>query len=177
MIKRQVILFAVSVFFSTALLAQAKVGDTEITKKNSWLKTGLTAGIPVGNLADVSNFTAGVDLKGQLMTTPHVGIGLVTGYNHFFGKSGFKSFGNIPLGVFARFYPAYKGFFAGVDGGYSFMTGTDANDGGVYLRPQLGYHNYDWNFFGFYNHVFRDDQKGGSIQYAGVGFTYNIRFK
>jgi hypothetical protein len=172
--KKAKLMLALVVFVSANVWAQNPT--PEITKKNSWLKAGLTAGVPVGDLSKVSNFILGLDLKGQLMTTNHIGIGLTTGYNHFFMKDGYKSFGTIPLGAFIRVYPDYKGFFAGTDLGYSFTTGTVNNKGGAYLRPQLGYHNYDWNIFGFYNHVFRSDIDGGKIQSAGIGFTYNLRF-
>ena len=149
---------------------------TEITKKNSWLKLGINAGVPVGNASNYSSFTPGIELKGQLMETNHVGIGLTTGYNHFYGKENFKDFGTVPLGAFIRVYPASQGFFAGTDAGYSIVTGTGSSNGGFYVRPQLGYHDYNWNFFGYYNNVFRDNPHGGSIGSVGIGATYNIRF-
>lgn len=151
--------------------------NEEITAKNSWLKAGLNAGIPFGKLGDVSNFTLGLDLKGQFMTTTHWGVGVASGYNHFFPKSGYDGFGTIPLGLFARYYPQSEGLFLGTDLGYSFLTGANGADGGFYIRPQIGYHNYNWNFFGFYNGIFRGDNKGGSLQLIGIGAAYNIRFK
>ncbi|MFT3680770.1 MAG: hypothetical protein QM791_10895 [Ferruginibacter sp.] len=163
------------VFVSMQMMAQAP-SSNEITKKNSWLKMGLNAGVPVGDLADVSSFTLGVELKGQLMETNHVGIGLTTGYNHFFAKNNFSSFGIVPLGAFVRVYPKSEGFFAGLDGGYSIITNIQDAKGGVYLRPQLGYHNYDWNVFAYYNNIFRSNENGGNLAHVGIGATYNIRF-
>jgi hypothetical protein len=173
--KKHILLLA-AVFASATLFAQTSE-PSEITSRNSWLKAGLNAGIPFGTLGDVSSFTLGLDLKGQLMETNHVGIGITSGYNHFFAKDGFKSFGTIPLGAFVRYYPQSKGFFIGTDLGYSFITGADDATGGFYVRPEVGYHNYDWNVFGFYNGIFRGDDNGGNLQYAGIGATYNIRFK
>lgn len=160
-----------------AVNANAQSKTTEITAKNSWLKLGGSVGIPVGDIADVSNFTVGLELKGQLMETDHLGIGLTTGYNHYFVKNDLDDFGIVPLGVFVRVYPNPSGFFAGLDGGYSFVTGYDNAKGGAFLRPQIGYHNYDWNIFGFYNNVFRPNSDGGNIGSIGLGATYNIRFK
>lgn len=171
--KRIIILLTV-VLASGRLFAQEA---TEITKKNSWLKVGISAGVPVGEIAPVSGFMLGGEIKGQLMTTPHWGIGLTSGYNHFFPKDGFDHFGTVPLGAFARYYPKSSGFFVGTDLGYSLVTGPVPNDGGFYVKPQLGYHNYDWNFFAFYNGVFRNGDNGGNIQAVGIGTTYNIRFK
>lgn len=172
--KKLILFMAVTVLTGKLMAQQTEA--TEITKKNSWLKAGVNAGVPFGDLGDVSSFTLGLELKGQLMETNHVGIGLTTGYNHFFAKDDFDSFGTIPLGAFIRYYPQSKGFFLGTDLGYSFITGIEDADGGFYVRPQLGYHNYDWNFFGFYNGILRGDDNGGNLNYAGIGATYNIRF-
>jgi hypothetical protein len=162
---------------SMVVLAEAQSSTTEITKRNSWLKLGANLGVPVGNASNYSALAAGVELKGQLMETRNLGIGLTTGYNHYFPKSGSKGFGTLPLGAFVRVYPESKGFFAGVDGGYSFVTEVANATGGVYVRPQLGYHNFDWNIFGFYNNIFRSDLNGRDIGTVGIGATYNLRFR
>lgn len=172
---KKIVLFMFAVAISANVFSQTQSSD--VTSKNSWLKLGLNAGVPFGDLGDVSTFTLGAELKGQLMETNHWGVGLTTGYNHFFPKSGFSSFGTIPLGAFVRYYPKSTGFFAGLDLGYSFITGVPDATGGLYARPQIGYHNYNWNFFGFYNGIFRNDDNGGNLQYAGIGATYNIHFK
>ncbi|MBN8833873.1 MAG: hypothetical protein ABS68_03345 [Niastella sp. SCN 39-18] len=172
---KKIILATAIVFFATGVFAQQT--ETEITSRNSWLKAGLSAGVPVGDASDYSNFVLGLDLKGQLMETPHLGIGLTTGYNHFFAKNGYKEFGTVPLGAFIRVYPQAKGFFIGTDLGYSFLTNANGADGGFYVKPQLGYHNYSWNYFAYFNGIFRSASSGGNINHAGIGATYNIRFK
>ena len=56
---------------------------------------------------------------------------------------------------------------------------VDRPDGGFYIKPEIGYHNRDWNFFVQYNKTFTGD-KGeiGDQKYnagaIGVGFGYNI---
>ena len=147
----------------------------ELTPRNSWLKAGVNAGLPVGDVADYTSFVLGLELKGQLMETNHVGLGITTGYNHFFAKENFKSVGTIPLAGFLRLYPKAEGFFIGTDLGYSLVTQDNAK-GGFYIKPQIGYHNYDWNVFGFYSHIFRDGNNGGNIAHTGLGVTYNLRF-
>lgn len=174
MLKKLVIICSAAMIATGSFAQQT---NTEITTKNSWLKAGLMAGVPVGDAGDVSSFTLGLDVKGQFLLNPHFGLGVTTGYNHFFGKEDIKDFGLVPLGAMFRYYPSNKGFFAGADAGYSFVTGIENADGGFYVRPQLGYHNYDFNFFGYYNHVLRGDKNGGDIQHAGIGATYNLRFK
>jgi hypothetical protein len=177
--KKMKLMFMAAGFILVASPASAQTGinTSDITSKNSWLKLGANIGAPVGNAANYSSVVAGLELKGQFMETDHIGIGLTTGYNHFFGKDNFSGFGTIPLGAFVRIYPSAAGFFAGLDGGYSFVTGDGNPKGGAYLRPQLGYHNYHWNFFGYYNNIFRPETNGGSIGSLGIGVTYNVRFK
>lgn len=157
--------------------AQAQEVATEITPRNSWIKTGINVGLPIGDLADQSTVTLGAEIKGQLMSTPNWGLGLTSGYTHYFPNSDGENFGSVPAGAFVRYYPASEGFFVGTDLGYSFQTGSGTNgSGGVYARPQIGYHNRLWNVFGFYNGVFREDAKGGNLQHVGIGTTFNIMF-
>ena len=170
------VFFGLTLIFTSLFAFAQQQGTTEITHRNSWLKAGVNLGHAVGDVNKSHNAVLGLELKGQLMETNHVGIGLSSGYNHFFPKKDFKSFGTVPLGSFLRFYPQASGFFVGSDLGFSLVTKKDAK-GGFYLRPQLGYHNRDWNAFAFYNHIFRNENKGGNIAHAGVGVTYNVRFK
>jgi len=149
----------------------------EINKNNSWLKFGVNLGAPTGSISNISNFVGGLELKAQFMETDHVGIGLGVGYNHFFGKGVLGDFGTVPLGGFIRLYPNREGFFFGLDAGHSLVTNAGNLNGGFFVKPQLGYHNYDWNLFAFYNEVFRKPINGGNIPHVGLGATYNIHFK
>ncbi|WP_027125220.1 hypothetical protein [Gelidibacter mesophilus] len=157
--------------------------EVNVTSKNSWLKVGVNAGLPVGDMDDASTFSLGLDLKAQYLVTPNFGIGLATGYSHMFGKSDVDhiignhvvdDFGIIPAAAFARYYFKPKGLFVGVDFGYGFLTNVDDNDGGLYVNPQIGYHNRDWNFFAYYQNTFADNDV--DIQVLGIGATYNLRF-
>lgn len=166
--KKVILLFALLVVGTT--FAQ----EVDITSKNSWLKLGLNAGLPVGDAGDFSSFTAGLDVKGQYLVNPNFGIGVATGYTQYFGKDGGEDFGLVPLAAFARYYFKPKGLFIGADFGYGFLTNVDSNSGGLYVNPQIGYHNADWNFFAYYQNTFADNDV--NIQAVGIGATYNIRF-
>lgn len=162
-----------------ATYAQATRDIEDINEDNSWLKLGLNLGVPVGDIGDYSSFAFGLDVAAQFMRTDNFGLGVVSGYTNYFKDSevvGAQDFGAIPLGVMFRYYPQPSGFFIGTDTGYTFLTGDIASDGGFYIRPQIGYHNYDWNIFAFYNQVFTSDP-AADIQSIGVAATYNIRFK
>ena len=91
----------------------------------------------------------------------------------FFGKDEFDDFGVIPLAGFARYYFQTEGVFVGADFGYGFLTNVD-NSGGLYINPQIGYHNKKWNIYGYYQNTFAEDI---AIRSLGVGVTYNIMFK
>ena len=145
-------------------------------------KVGLNGGVSTGGNTSAN---LGVDLSYQNLITPGFGLGIATGYNHYFGV--------IPVAALFRVYPKQTGFYFGADLGYGFIVGDDkvatssnaayANvdrpDGGFYIRPEIGYHNRDWNFFVQYNKTFTGDKgqiadqdyNAGAI---GVGFSYNI---
>src|SRR5690606_10135347 len=77
-----IIIVCIALFSATAQIAPRHA--SEINTRNSWLKAGLNAGIPFADLADVSSVVGGVEIKGQLMSTKNLGLGLSSGYNHFF---------------------------------------------------------------------------------------------
>lgn len=166
--KKLILVF--SLFTVGTLFAQ----EVDINSKNSWLKGGLNVGIPVGDVADFSSVSVGADLRGQYLVTPHFGIGVASGYNHFFGKDGADDFGVIPLAAFGRYYFQNEGVFIGADLGYGFLTNVDNNSGGLYVNPQIGYHNANWNIYGFFQNTFSENDI--NIQTVGVGATYNLKF-
>lgn len=162
------------------------------------LKVGVMGGAAVPNENAAANL--GVDVSYQNLVTPHVGLGIATGYNHFFGKDNDlgsttlqnNSFGVVPVAALVRYYPQAKGIYVGTDLGYGFITGDEKvasnnsvnrPDGGFYLKPELGWHNRNWNVFAHYTKVFTGDDgkinignatqkyNAGSI---GVGVAYNI---
>ncbi len=153
----------------------------EIDEQNSWLKIGLNLGVPVGDLSTFSKLAFGVEASAQFMRTDNFGLGLVTGYTKYYNKDNMSldgstsGFGAIPLGLMLRYYPQPTGFFVGTDIGYTFFTDFNVNDGGLYVRPQVGYHNYNFNVFAFYNQVFRADPSI-DVQTIGLAVTYNLRF-
>jgi hypothetical protein len=160
-------------------MASATAQNTEhkdnLNSKTSWLKAGISASVPVGNAANARSFATGAVVSAQLMANPNLGLGIATGYTHFFGKNGANDFGAIPLGALIRYYPKEPGLLVGTDIGYTFTNNILGDNGGFYLKPQLGWHNYDWNIYGFYNHVFLKGPMD-NLQNVGVAVSYNIRF-
>ena len=157
--------------------AQVERDITELDETNSWLKAGLNVTAPAGVISNTHAAAVAIDVSGQFMRTNHFGFGVTTGYSQYIADNedgGLSGFGLIPAAAMLRYYPYSTGFFAGIDAGYTFTTNT-AIDGGLSIRPHVGYHNYDWNIFGFVNNVWSNNYS--DITSIGVGVTYNIRFK
>lgn len=174
---------------AAAVMAAGLVSAQSATM-NNMIKVGATVGVavPQENLS----MAVGVDVSYQNLITPGFGLGLATGYTHYFGKEngGYDNndVGVVPVAALVRIYPKETGFYFGADLGYGFLVGDEnvaANNvaerpsGGFYLKPEIGYHNRDWNFFVQYQKVFtgtngemaNQDYSVGSI---GAGFSYNI---
>lgn len=161
---------------------------------DNMLKVGVNAGIAVPSTNASANL--GADLAYQNLKTPGFGWGFATGYNHFFGAKNNvnnvtiknNDFGLVPVAALLRYYPEQMGFYLGTDLGYSFIVGNQyvaenvnvkRPDGGFYLRPELGWHNADWNaalqyvkvFTGTKGDIPGQDYNAGAL---GVHFSYNI---
>lgn len=179
---KQAILFA-GILTAGALSAQS-------AQMNNMIKVGANVGLAVPS--DNTSMAVGVDVAYQNLITPGFGLGIATGYTHYFGKdnNGYNNndVGVVPVGALIRIYPKQTGFYFGTDLGYGFLVGDekvasnttlDRPDGGFYIKPEIGYHNQDWNFFVQYQKVFvgskgdlpNQDYNVGNL---GVGFSYNI---
>lgn len=166
-------------------LASAQSADMR-----NMLKVGVNAGFAVPN--ENASASAGLDLSYQNLVAPGFGLGIATGYSHYFGRDNGaiknNDFGVVPVAALVRVYPKQTGFYLGTDLGYGFIVGNDnvaensavaRPDGGFYIKPEIGYHNRDWNFAIQYQKVFTGD-KGqiGDQKYnagsLGAGVSYNI---
>ena len=90
--KKLFLILGISLIGLNSVHAQEDV-NVEITPDNSWLKAGLTAGVPVGDASDFASFNVGADVRAQHLFTPNWGVGVASGYNHYFGKDGVDDFG------------------------------------------------------------------------------------
>lgn len=172
-----------------ASFATAQETAEPLSMKNM-LKIGVNAGLPLP--ADNASAVLGLDLAYQNLVTPSFGLGVATGYSHFFGKevNGLDNndFGVVPLAAMLRYYPKNAGVYLGTDIGYGFIVGDDKvasnapinrPDGGLYVKPEIGYHNRDWNFSIHYQKTFTDNEgEIGTQKYnagaLGLGVAYNI---
>lgn len=174
---------ALALTLSVTAFSQTERTLEDIDQSNSWLKVGALIAAPSGPVSEYSSFVAGLDVAAQFLRTNTFGVGIATGYSKYFEKSEAPAyqgvndgFGAIPLGLLLRYYPAQEGLFVGTDLGYTFLSGvTSENTGGGYIRPMVGYHNYNWNVFAYYNHIFRPESTI-DVQSIGIALTRNLRF-
>ena len=172
----------------------AGLASAQSSEMTNMLKVGINAGVAVPSNNASAN--VGFDIAYQHLITPGFGIGIASGYNHFFGKDNTvngvtiknNDFAVVPVAAMLRYYPQKTGFYLGTDLGYGFITGDDnvaegsivkRPDGGFYLKPEIGYHNRNWNFAVQYTKVFTGD-KGNiagqdySVGSIGAGISYNF---
>ncbi|PIE51018.1 MAG: hypothetical protein CSA38_00240 [Flavobacteriales bacterium] len=181
-----------------SLLLAAGFANGQKHKKG--MKNMLKVGANVGMVLPTKSNTVaslGIDVTYQYLVNPNFGLGLSTGYTHFFGrdKNQFdnNSVGVVPVSALIRFYPKRSGFYFGTNIGYGFLTGDNQilkktevgqlnknrPDGGLYVKPEVGYHNRDWNFSVHYQKVFTDkkynyEKQDYNIGSLGIGVAYNI---
>lgn len=186
----------------------------KVFRKAVWALGLLSSGVIFGQSSDMRNIfkfrihggyalgkhlTANVagDITYQHMIAPGFGIGLTTGYNHFFKEENKlnnfttiknNSVGIIPAALLLRFYPQQIGFYIGADTGYGFLMGkkqvaenysVERPSGGFYIKPEIGWHNRNWNIFAHYTKVFTGDKgtlltQKYDVSSVGIGVSYNL---
>ncbi|MGV8914411.1 MAG: hypothetical protein ACOH1X_03075 [Kaistella sp.] len=176
-------------------LMSAGLMSAQSMDMKNMIKIGANVGLAVP--AENASANVGLDLSYQNLITPGFGLGIATGYSHFFGRENTvnnvnidnNDFGVVPVAALIRIYPKQTGFYFGTDLGYGFIVGDDKvasnvaspdrPDGGFYIKPEIGYHNRDWNVALQYQKTFTGD-KGeiGTQKYnagaLGIGVGYNI---
>lgn len=172
------ILLIFSVLATHTAMAQ-KPDLSKVSSKNTWFKVGLNAGVPLDPADNkLSTFVLGLDASVQFLETKASGIGIKSGYSHYFpAAANPNAIGELPLAVMYRFYPKSKGFFTGLDVGYSFIMNSPNTKGGFMGRPHVGYHGNNWNIFAYYNVVLIEELNQNDLQSVGISLTRNIRLK
>lgn len=132
---------------------------------------GPNIGLPIGDAADISSFTIGAEVQGELKFSEKASGIATTGYTHFIGKDYFGiklSYGAIPILVGGRVYPSEQ-FFIGGQIGYGFFTG-DASSGGFAYKPHVGYNASNLQIGLSYNAISND----GTISWIALSgiFTF-----
>ena len=99
-------------------------------------KIGINAGIPVGDVEDLSTFQLGADVAYLYPVSELFSVGGLLGYSYFIGDE-VDDFSFLPIAASARF-GFENSLFVGADLGYAIGIDDDY-DGGFYYRPKVGY--------------------------------------
>ena len=140
-------------------------GFTVAHSQSNW-KIGVNAGIPVGDVQDISSFNLGGDIAYLFDVTDVFSVGPLVGYSLFFGENDFEDFSFLPLAASGRFSFS-EAFFVGADLGYAVGV-DDGNDGGFYYRPKLGYNFGKVALIGSYSGIEVTDD-GGTFGSVNLG--------
>lgn len=167
----------IAMIITSFLTADAQVDISKADKSNTWFKVGLNTALPITDLSETHNFGIGADISLQFLETKASGIGVKAGYLNYFSKSAKSDVGALPLAIMYRFYPESKGWFAGLEVGYAFLSGLEGTTGGYFIRPQVGIHNDNWNYFAYYDHITIEENGTSDLMAVGIGVTYNVRIK
>ncbi|WP_254528907.1 MULTISPECIES: porin family protein [unclassified Sphingobacterium] len=137
-------------------------------------KIGANIGLPVGDVADVSSFTAGVDAAYLWNVGEKFQVGPTVGFQNYFLKSdykdaGFTDFNYIPLAASGQ-YSIVPEFFIGADLGYALTTSGGEDAGGFYYMPKIGYQQQKWELFGGYRAVNND------VNFGAINLGFNFKF-
>ncbi len=133
------------------------------------INVGVHAGIPLGDVEDISSFEVGVDLAYRFTFVDIVEVGPLVGYTHFFGKDDFDDLNYIPIAASGRL-GLPQSFFAGFDIGYAIAL-EDGADGGLYYRPQVGYQFLNFGLVVSYVGIAEDGIDVGALT-LGVEFKF-----
>lgn len=123
-------------FFFAALLATGLAVQAQ-----EGLSLGGHIALPVGDAADVSGFSIGIDAVYLWEIDDRFEAGVAGGLTNAFGKSesgfDYPDVQFLPVAAAGRFH-ASDLVTLGLDLGYAIGI-NDGNDGGFYYRPQAGY--------------------------------------
>lgn len=116
--------------------AVAVFGLTNVNAQD--FKLGVHAALPVGDAGDISSFGVIIDAAYLFEVSDEFRVGPSIGYNHSFGKDGFKDFSWLPIAAAAR-YSVSEEFTLGVDLGYAVGISPSGVDGGFSYAPKVQY--------------------------------------
>ena len=130
------------------------------------IRLGVNAGIPVGDISDASDFSAGADIA-YLMGFDTFQVGPMVGYNRYFANEGDDA-SFLPIAGTARF--GLAGLELGLDLGYGLGL-TDGLDGGFYYRPKVGFNLFGLGLIGSYTGISVD---GGTFSSINLGVEFRL---
>lgn len=132
-------------------------------------KVGAHVGLPLGDIKDFSSVNLGVDAAYLWNVADQFSAGVTTGYTSYLAKSGYDSFGFIPVAATAQ-YSLADNLFLGADLGYAIYAGKGSGDGGFLYQPKFGYQNEKVELYVGYKGI----SNNGTVSSLNLGFNYKF---
>lgn len=129
------------------------------------------AGIPTGNLADLADYSLGVNLTSYFINVAEAfQFGGRAGYSTFeFSDDGAENFDFITLAATGKFL-FHQNFFARLDLGYAVGISDDA-EGALFYEPRLGYNFGAIDLSAYYQSI---TEEAVSVDSFGIGIAYKF---
>lgn len=151
-----------------AAVVMFSMGLTSVSAQE--LKIGAHAGVPVGDVSDVSDFTLGASFSYLWSPAGMFKVGPKIGYEHFFVKSEYgDDFSFLPIAAEGR-VALGDAVFVGLDLGYGIGVSSN-NDGGFYYSPKLGFGFMGLKIVGAYSGISMD---GGTVSAVTAGLEFGL---
>ena len=126
----------------------------------------------MGDIKDVSSLNIGVDAAYMWKVLDEFYVGATAGYTDYIGKSGYSSFGFIPIAASGQ-YSLTDNLFLGADLGYAIYAGSGSGDGGFYYQPKFGYQADKIEVYLGYKGI--SISSGGTFTYSSVNLGFNYK--
>lgn len=139
------------------------------------LNVGVNVGIPVGDSKDISNIAFGADINYLFDISEDFKVGPSIGFIYFSPEDDIIDAPTfIPVGASILFHSFEDKFYVGGEIGYGVAI-SDDNDGGVYIKPTVGYYITDsFKINAFYSGI-RTSTEADTHAYAGIGLAYDLK--
>lgn len=126
------------VFFTLAIAALAFSANAQSKEAAKSLKfsVGVNAGLPIGDLKNVSSFVIGGDVQGEYAAAETASLTLSAGYHNWSGKNGWGSSSTIPVLLGGKFAFGEQ-FYGHAQLGVSFLS--DGGGTAFTYAPSIGY--------------------------------------
>ncbi len=137
---------------------------------------GVNGGITIGNIENVSSVAFGLDANYLFDVFENIKFGPSLNLLYFITEefNGIKpdAFIYLPIGGAIRLNSFGENFYVGADVGYAIGISPNGDNGGVFIKPMLGYHVSDKIELNiFYSGV---KKRKPTYSYLGLGLVFNV---
>ena len=152
-----------------------------VNAQDGGFKAGIHAGLPMGDIKDVTSVNLGLDLAYMWNVGEGFEAGITTGYTTYLGKTEsetmfgvtieteYEDISFVPVAATAQ-YLLTENIYLGADLGYAVGVSEDT-DGGFLYQPKVGYQAEKFQVYLGYKGISLDGATASSLN-LGVAFKF-----